>query len=209
MGGKVIDCHEHTGLAHEMAWQVYQRWRSTGVELGDLNSTVYLFMERCATRYDPEKINPATGQPYAWSTYFVAAVNKSQAGIVADAMGEKRSRNQQNLRSRVATRELDAPRYGSESLSGRELVEAPAERDHAGDAETVREVLAFMARLEPVSADVFYYRFVRGETLMQVKQRVGMSRGRVQQIHHELLELLREAAREGRCPRLRDAMGLS
>jgi len=60
------------GLARQAAW----RWsRKTGQAYDDLEAVAFMGLIRGCRRYDPERINPASGKPYALSTVVVPFVN--------------------------------------------------------------------------------------------------------------------------------------
>jgi hypothetical protein len=59
-------------LAYQAAW----RWsRKTGQPYDDLESVALLGLINGCRRYDPERINPANGKPYALSTVVVPFIN--------------------------------------------------------------------------------------------------------------------------------------
>lgn len=200
-----IDCREHLGLAQIVASRIFARWSGCGVDRDDLFQAVYLFMDKCARRYDPGKLNPASGEPYAWSTYFVAAAMRTQSGIVAEAMGVKRSGEARNLRAEIRGRSIDEEIAGTTGLRIATLIgvggveDKPAER-----AGLMRDVERIVGGMDPVWRDIYHARFVRGDTLLEVAEQVGLSRGRVQQIHYLILDEIRQAAMSGAYPRLRD-----
>jgi RNA polymerase sigma factor (sigma-70 family) len=204
-----IDCGEHLGLAQTVAGRIFARWSETGVDRDDLFQVVYLFMARCARRYDPGKINPQSGKPYAWSTYFVAAAMRSQSGIVAEAMGVKRSRGQRNLRSEIRGLSIDREIPGTDGV--RRAVVIEDRRDGGGEpadalwrAALIREVEEIVEGMGPLWRDIYHARFVKGETLKEVVAWSGLSRGRVQQVHYLILDEIRRVAMSGEYPRLRD-----
>lgn len=56
---------KNLGLARQAAW----RWhRKTGQPYDDLEAIAFVGLIRGCRRYDPERINPGTGRPYALST---------------------------------------------------------------------------------------------------------------------------------------------
>lgn len=60
------------GLARQAAW----RWsRKTGQAYDDLEAVAFVGLIRGCRRYDPERINPGSGRPYALSTVVVPFVN--------------------------------------------------------------------------------------------------------------------------------------
>lgn len=60
------------GLARQAAW----RWaRKTGQAYDDLEAVAFMGLIRGCRRYDPERLNPANGQPYALSTVAVPFIN--------------------------------------------------------------------------------------------------------------------------------------
>lgn len=60
------------GLARQAAW----RWsRKTGQPYDDLEAVAFVGLIRGCRRYDPERINPGSGKPYALSTVVVPFVN--------------------------------------------------------------------------------------------------------------------------------------
>lgn len=56
------------GLARQQAWKYH---RKTGQPYDDLEAIAYLGLIRGCRRYDPERVNPGTGRPYALSTIVV------------------------------------------------------------------------------------------------------------------------------------------
>lgn len=60
------------GLARQAAW----RWsRKTGQPYDDLEAVAFVGLIRGCRRYDPERINPGSGKPYALSTIVCPFVN--------------------------------------------------------------------------------------------------------------------------------------
>lgn len=60
------------GLARQAAW----RWsRKTGQPYDDLEAVAFVGLIRGCRRYDPERLNPGTGKPYALSTIVCPFVN--------------------------------------------------------------------------------------------------------------------------------------
>jgi hypothetical protein len=60
------------GLARQAAW----RWsKKTGQDYEDLEAVAFMGLIRGCRRYDPERINPDTGRPYALSTVVCPFVN--------------------------------------------------------------------------------------------------------------------------------------
>jgi hypothetical protein len=60
------------GLARQAAW----RWaRKTGQAYDDLEAVAFMGLIRGCRRYDPERLNPSTGLPYALSTVVCPFVN--------------------------------------------------------------------------------------------------------------------------------------
>lgn len=60
------------GLARQAAW----RWsRKTGQSYEDLEAVAFMGLIRGCRRYDPERINPGSGRPYAISTVVVPFIN--------------------------------------------------------------------------------------------------------------------------------------
>ena len=60
------------GLARQAAW----RWsRKTGQPYDDLEAVAFVGLIRGCRRYDPERINPGSGKPYALSTVAVPFIN--------------------------------------------------------------------------------------------------------------------------------------
>ena len=53
------------GLARQAAWRFH---RKTGQPYDDLEAVAYVGLIRGCRRYDPERVNPANGRPYAIST---------------------------------------------------------------------------------------------------------------------------------------------
>ena len=53
------------GLARQQAWKFHRR---TGQPYDDLEAIAFVGLIRGCRRYDPERINPGTGRPYALST---------------------------------------------------------------------------------------------------------------------------------------------
>ena len=53
------------GLARQQAWKFHRR---TGQPYDDLEAIAYVGLIRGCRRYDPERLNPGTGRPYALST---------------------------------------------------------------------------------------------------------------------------------------------
>lgn len=53
------------GLARQAAWRFHKR---TGQPYDDLEAVAYVGLIRGCRRYDPERVNPANGKPYALST---------------------------------------------------------------------------------------------------------------------------------------------
>jgi DNA-directed RNA polymerase specialized sigma subunit len=53
------------GLARQAAWRFH---RKTGQPYDDLEAVAYVGLIRGCRRYDPERVNPANGKPYAIST---------------------------------------------------------------------------------------------------------------------------------------------
>lgn len=53
------------GLARQQAWKFHRR---TGQPYDDLEAIAYVGLIRGCRRYDPERINPASGKPYRLST---------------------------------------------------------------------------------------------------------------------------------------------
>ena len=56
------------GLARQQAWRYH---RKTGQPYDDLEAIAYMGLIRGCRRYDPDRINPGTGRPYALSTIVV------------------------------------------------------------------------------------------------------------------------------------------
>lgn len=56
------------GLARQQAWKFHRR---TGQPYDDLEAIAYVGLIRGCRRYDPERLNPGTGRPYALSTIVV------------------------------------------------------------------------------------------------------------------------------------------
>lgn len=60
------------GLARQAAW----RWsRKTGQAYDDLEAVAFMGLIRGCRRYDPQRINPGTGRPYALSTVVCPFIN--------------------------------------------------------------------------------------------------------------------------------------
>ena len=60
------------GLARQAAWRFH---RKTGQPYDDLEAIAYVGLIRGCRRYDPERLNPGSGQPYALSTIVVPFIN--------------------------------------------------------------------------------------------------------------------------------------
>jgi hypothetical protein len=56
------------GLARQTAWRFHRR---TGQPYDDLEAIAFVGLIRGCRRYDPERLNPGTGRPYALSTIVV------------------------------------------------------------------------------------------------------------------------------------------
>ena len=56
------------GLARQTAWRFHRR---TGQPYDDLEAVAFVGLIRGCRRYDPERLNPGTGRPYALSTIVV------------------------------------------------------------------------------------------------------------------------------------------
>lgn len=52
----------------------FQGWQSSNLDLDDLLQEGYLGLMRAVERFDPHRLNPATGQPYQFSTYATAFI---------------------------------------------------------------------------------------------------------------------------------------
>lgn len=59
------------GLARQQAWKFH---RKTGQAYDDLEAVAFVGLIRGCRRYDPERVNPANGKPYALSTIVVPFV---------------------------------------------------------------------------------------------------------------------------------------
>jgi hypothetical protein len=59
------------GLARQTAWRFHRR---TGQPYDDLEAIAFVGLIRGCRRYDPERLNPGTGKPYALSTIVVPFV---------------------------------------------------------------------------------------------------------------------------------------
>lgn len=59
------------GLARQAAWKFH---RKTGQPYDDLEAIAFVGLIRGCRRYDPERVNPASGRPYALSTIVVPFV---------------------------------------------------------------------------------------------------------------------------------------
>jgi hypothetical protein len=60
------------GLAHKAAWAWH---RKTQQPYDDLESIAYLGLVRGCRKYDPQRLNPSTGRPYAVSTIVCPFIN--------------------------------------------------------------------------------------------------------------------------------------
>jgi len=60
------------GLARQAAWRFH---RKTGQPYDDLEAIAFVGLIRGCRRYDPERLNPANGEPYALSTIVVPFIN--------------------------------------------------------------------------------------------------------------------------------------
>ncbi len=205
-----IECAEHLGLLYKVASRIYARWKPSGVEHADLTQALYLFMDRCAQRYDPARINPRSGKPYRWSTYFVAAAMKSQSSLVEQALGYRRSKGQANMKLGRAMVRVDAPGRGGHPLRERLEARDPAGRGEREAAEAregvmnaAREMDAVVALLSETQRGVYQLRLVRGCTLAETGRRLGLSRERVRQVQAEVLRAIHAAVEAGRCPHAR------
>jgi hypothetical protein len=63
---------QNLGLARQAAWRFHRR---TGQPYDDLEAIAFVGLIRGCRRYDPERLNPGTGEPYALSTIVVPFVN--------------------------------------------------------------------------------------------------------------------------------------
>jgi AraC-like DNA-binding protein len=59
---------KNLGLARQQAWKFH---RKTGQPYDDLEAIAFVGLIRGCRRYDPERLNPGTGKPYALSTIVV------------------------------------------------------------------------------------------------------------------------------------------
>jgi len=60
------------GLARQAAWRFH---RKTGQPYDDLEAIAFVGLIRGCRRYDPDRLNPGSGQPYALSTIVVPFIN--------------------------------------------------------------------------------------------------------------------------------------
>lgn len=60
------------GLARQSAWRFH---RKTGQAYEELEAIAFVGLIRGCRRYDPERLNPGTGKPYALSTIVVPFIN--------------------------------------------------------------------------------------------------------------------------------------
>ena len=197
-----IDCGEHLGLARTVTVRIYSRWHHTGMDRDDLFQVVYLFMERCATRYDPTRINPRSGKPYAWSSYFVTASMRSEPSLVEEALGYKRTREQRGIRFHRSLIPLDVRVEGKHPLHER-VAATPPDADGTA-AEAAREIERVVEGMNPRQRDVYRLRTVGGHSLAKTGAQMELSRERVRQIEAEVLREIRRAVSHGECPHVRD-----
>lgn len=62
---------DNLGLARQAAWKWHRR---TQQPYDDLEAVAFVGLIRGCRRYDPERLNPANGRPYALSTYLVPVI---------------------------------------------------------------------------------------------------------------------------------------
>jgi RNA polymerase sigma factor (sigma-70 family) len=197
-----IDCAEHLGMVFKVASRILHRWEGIGVDLDDLVQVVYLYMHRCAKQYDPERINPASGKPYRWSTYFYASCMRSQSAIVEEAMGLRRTKGQEGLRFHRGMLAIDARR---DTRTGLANSIAAGESGDQGDAIAVRrDIESVVAGMDRRWREVFHLRMVHGRTLVETGAAIGVTRERARQIEQLVIREIKQASRGDAYPALRD-----
>ncbi|MHA7813244.1 MAG: sigma-70 family RNA polymerase sigma factor [Phycisphaerales bacterium] len=199
-----INPEDHIGAAIKLANRVMKRWPNKGVEFGDMLGAVYIILMRCSKSYDPTKLNPQTGKPYAFSTYFYKAVlHHSLAEVQSLAHGARRSKGGQRLQFERSVLELDFD-YGGISLRETLSQEQELPDTDTDAARMCAQIEDIVSGLSDQFQDIYYYRIKRGETLEGVGKRLGLSKERVRQLQLYLILEIRGAVKSGGYTHLRD-----
>ena len=184
----MVDTSKHIKLAHKIAHELSNKWGSMRIPYDDIFQSVFVFMERCARYYDPERINPESGEPYKWSTYFYAAVRRQQSEIICDAMGVRHS---SNIAKRVSHAQdcLSIEKWMSDAKN---TMSNPYMEDDAN--QVCQDIYKMVKTWGSRYQDIFFSRLIRGETQSQVGNRIGISAGQVSRIEKEIIERITKNA---------------
>lgn len=196
---------DHLGLLYMVADKIYYKWQHLDMDYEDVVNTTYEYLDRCCRKYDPDKINPDTGGPYRFSTYFVSSALRSQTAIVSKASGSIQSNN--NAKLRFARSMLSLQLEFRKGHRGGTLLDMLGDfAENTDYSEAVREILNCVDGMTEAEQDIFHYRMIQGETLAQTGTRVGLTKERVRQVQVNICKHIRQITEAGFCPHLRDFM---
>lgn len=166
---------------------IAKRYRNGGVDFMQLVSAGNLGLMRAAYDYDPNRINPATNEPFRFSTYAGRCIKQHIKNEIIDELAARVHDHEDNEQSGllVSMESVFEKRVGGRSH------DEPIQSTGFGLHYEIEEALSLLNEKERELIEIYYGLGSKPETLKKMGEYLGLTRSTMSLRHTKILDKIR------------------